>query len=97
MDDENKLSNTSRAEDGEKASVKNSNGTSVGNKSAEACINQDNDSSGTQIASSDDTVSGVDGVSGALEHVNISSAPPEREGENDCFFVLSFSKFWFGD
>lgn len=86
MDDENKLSNTSRAEDGEKASVKKSNGTSAENKSAEACVNQDNDSSGTQIASSDGTISGVDVVSGALEHANISREPPEREGENGCRF-----------
>lgn len=88
MDDENKLSNTSQPKDGEKGSGKNKNGSSAENKSTEACVNQDNDNN--RIARSEETVSGVDVVSGALEHVNINSGPPECEGKSCCFLILIF-------
>ncbi|XP_057765989.1 uncharacterized protein LOC130986564 [Salvia miltiorrhiza] len=75
MDDENKLSTTSQAKDGEKASGQIKNGSSAEKRST------NNDNSGTQIARSDEVTSGVDMVSGAMEHVNISSSAPECQGK----------------
>lgn len=81
MDDENKLSTTSQAKDGEKAPGKTKNGNSAENNSTAARVNQDNNNSGTQIARSEEIASGVDMVSGALEQASISSSAPERQGE----------------
>lgn len=91
MDDENKLSATFQAKDGEKGSGKNKNGSPAENSSTAACANQDSDNSGTQIARSEETASGVDMVSGALEHVNISgSSNLDGKGEIIALCGLDF-------
>ncbi|GER35075.1 P-loop containing nucleoside triphosphatehydrolases superfamily protein [Striga asiatica] len=82
MDEENKSSTTTQAKEEEKSPGKKINGSSVENDRPPPCAtNQDSESSCPQIASSGETLSGVDFVSSDLKSMEFGDRKPECKGE----------------
>ncbi|CAA0834566.1 P-loop containing nucleoside triphosphate hydrolases superfamily protein [Striga hermonthica] len=81
MDEENKSSTTPQAKEEEKSPGRKIDGSSVENDRPPPCANQDSESSCPQIASSRETLHGVDFVSSDLKSMDFGDRKSECKGE----------------